>query len=98
MLDLNHKLKCILATIFYIPGKLFLALDSDRTSLIGIGKAEGTNDFTIFFTPFINNSVEHMSSDLKCKLCMYKYNAILNKLILNLKELKIIIWFIIVPI
>jgi len=29
MLELNHKLKFILARIFYIPDTLFLALDDD---------------------------------------------------------------------
>jgi len=49
--------------IFYIPGTLFLALDADRTALFGIGKAEGTNAFTISFP---NNSGGINSCGLKC--------------------------------
>ena len=45
MLYLNHKLKCILARIFYIPDTLYLALDADCIALIGIGKAEWTNNY-----------------------------------------------------
>ena len=47
------KMKCTLARIFYATSTLLLPSDADHVALIGIGKAEISNDVSFSFKPFM---------------------------------------------